>query len=465
MFIIVGILVAIVIGLLIYNVQIHRKIQEFNSLQRQANNLRVLQDFLSTIGETSSVDDKIKKINDILIEKYEIKYSTIVVFDGAEYQIKATNVDQKHWETLRNLQDVPIFKDSIATATPKYITINNENEKLPYQTMEFARAKSAIFFPIYEDNVYIGYWIIESGIAHDFDNIDTTIFEVVKDNIVAVLKTVVHQKTLEAIVRKDLFTGLYSEEYLYGEGKKTIDQYTTSAVCMFRIANIEEINDKYSRKLGNQVIIDISKYIRKNISNEYIFIRYMGPKFVIVFSGVTTDSVIDFITNIKSNAEQMNISLEENFQTVDLDDEEKNEKNSKKKKRQQVNAKLNFVITTYYKGTGMEEVLKKLEQYLDSCDKNIKVFYEKDGKIMDFDKTMSFNFEKEKNEKAKETLKEVYEALVEKGYNPINQIVGYILSGDPTYITSHNNARNKIRTIERDELLEKMVRNFIDLDK
>lgn len=370
MFIIVGILVAIVIGLLIYNVQIHRKIQEFNSLQRQANNLRVLQDFLSTIGETSSVDDKIKKINDILIEKYEIKYSTIVVFDGAEYQIKATNVDQKHWETLRNLQDVPIFKDSIATATPKYITINNENEKLPYQTMEFARAKSAIFSPIYEDNVYIGYWIIESGIAHDFDNIDTTIFEVVKDNIVAVLKTVVHQKTLEAIVRKDLFTGLYSEEYLYGEGKKTIDQYTTSAVCMFRIANIEEINDKYSRKLGNQVIIDISKYIRKNISNEYIFIRYMGPKFVIVFSGVTTDSVIDFITNIKSNAEQMNISLEENFQTVDLDDEEKNEKNSKKKKRQQVNAKLNFVITTYYKGTGMEEVLKKLEQYLDSCDKN-----------------------------------------------------------------------------------------------
>ena len=370
MFIIVGILVAIVIGLLIYNVQIHRKIQEFNSLQRQANNLRVLQDFLSTIGETSSVDDKIKKINDILIEKYEIKYSTIVVFDGAEYQIKATNVDQKHWETLRNLQDVPIFKDSIATATPKYITINNENEKLPYQTMEFARAKSAIFFPIYEDNVYIGYWIIESGIAHDFDNIDTTIFEVVKDNIVAVLKTVVHQKTLEAIVRKDLFTGLYSEEYLYGEGKKTIDQYTTSAVCMFRIANIEEINDKYSRKLGNQVIIDISKYIRKNISNEYIFIRYMGPKFVIVFSGVTTDSVIDFITNIKSNAEQMNISLEENFQTVDLDDEEKNEKNYKKKKIQQVNAKLNFVITTYYKGTGMEEVLKKLEQYLDSCDKN-----------------------------------------------------------------------------------------------
>ena len=85
--------------------------------------------------------------------------------------------------------------------------------------------------------------------------------------------------------------------------------------------------------------------------------------------------------------------------------------------------------------------------------------------MMDFDKTMSFNFEKEKNEKTRETLKEVYQALVEKGYNPINQIVGYILSGDPTYITSHNNARNKIRTIERDELLGSMVRDYIGLEE
>jgi len=84
---------AIVIGLLIYNIKLNRKIQQFNNLNRQANNLRVLQDFLSTIGEYSSVDEKIQKINEILIEKYEIKYSTIVVFNGAEYQVKASNVD------------------------------------------------------------------------------------------------------------------------------------------------------------------------------------------------------------------------------------------------------------------------------------------------------------------------------------------------------------------------------------
>ena len=81
------------------------------------------------------------------------------------------------------------------------------------------------------------------------------------------------------------------------------------------------------------------------------------------------------------------------------------------------------------------------------------------------DKTMNFKVEKDKNVKAREILKEVYQALVEKGYNPINQIVGYILSGDPTYITSHNNARNLIRKLERDELLEKMVKNYIGLEE
>jgi len=85
--------------------------------------------------------------------------------------------------------------------------------------------------------------------------------------------------------------------------------------------------------------------------------------------------------------------------------------------------------------------------------------------MMDFDKTMSFSVERDKNIKAKEVLKQVYSALQKKGYNPINQIVGYILSGDPTYITSYNDARNLIRQLDRDELLEKLVRNYIGLEE
>jgi len=74
---------------------------------------------------------------------------------------------------------------------------------------------------------------------------------------------------------------------------------------------------------------------------------------------------------------------------------------------------------------------------------------------------MKFDFNKDKSDQAREIMLTVYEALQEKGYNPISQIVGYILSGDPTYITSHKNARILIRKIERDELLEEIVRFYL----
>ena len=73
--------------------------------------------------------------------------------------------------------------------------------------------------------------------------------------------------------------------------------------------------------------------------------------------------------------------------------------------------------------------------------------------------------EKEKKVNSKQILRQVYEALVEKGYDPINQIVGYILSGDPTYITSYKDSRSLIRQLERDELLEELVKEYIGVNE
>ncbi len=75
---------------------------------------------------------------------------------------------------------------------------------------------------------------------------------------------------------------------------------------------------------------------------------------------------------------------------------------------------------------------------------------------------MKFNFQEEQLDiKVDDVLFKVYEALQEKGYNPINQIVGYLLSGDPAYIPRHNDARNIIRKLERDELIEELVKSYL----
>ena len=77
------------------------------------------------------------------------------------------------------------------------------------------------------------------------------------------------------------------------------------------------------------------------------------------------------------------------------------------------------------------------------------------------DQTARYDFKKDQTEKVEAILKEVLVALDEKGYNPVNQLVGYFLSGDPTYITNHHGARGVIRRMERDELLEVILKEYI----
>ena len=79
------------------------------------------------------------------------------------------------------------------------------------------------------------------------------------------------------------------------------------------------------------------------------------------------------------------------------------------------------------------------------------------------DKTIKFSIKDEIEAEMKKTLQTVYEALNEKGYNSISQIVGYILSEDPTYITTHNNARSLVRRLDRDELLQAMVKTYLGI--
>lgn len=81
--------------------------------------------------------------------------------------------------------------------------------------------------------------------------------------------------------------------------------------------------------------------------------------------------------------------------------------------------------------------------------------------MQNMNNTQYFRVEKEPEIRVHDVLKIVYEALSEKGYNPVNQIVGYIMSGDPTYITGHNNARSLIMKVERDELVEEILKEYI----
>lgn len=79
------------------------------------------------------------------------------------------------------------------------------------------------------------------------------------------------------------------------------------------------------------------------------------------------------------------------------------------------------------------------------------------------DNTIQFDISKNKKDLTKEILTEIYDSLIKKGYNPVNQLVGYLISGDPTYITNYNGARSLVRKLERDEILEEVLKAYLDI--
>ena len=136
--IIIILLVVTIVFLTIYNMNVHKKIETYSNLNQKVVSLNILQEFMDTVSKEQTPDDKIRKINEILIEKYDIKYSTIVVYNGSEYIIKATNVDSKHWEALRNLHQEEIFKDFESGNYGKYT--RNTRRHGPHGQPEVLRA-------------------------------------------------------------------------------------------------------------------------------------------------------------------------------------------------------------------------------------------------------------------------------------------------------------------------------------
>ena len=125
---------------------------------------------------------------------------------------------------------------------------------------------------------------------------------------------------------------------------------------MFSISNIEEINQKYGRNVGTNIILKVANLVKSSIHSEYVFVRYMGPKFAIAFSGIDVEGATDFLVDLKQEIENIQIELTSKGK-------------DKTKKTVVVQPETNFVIGSYYKGTGIEEVTKKLEEYLDNSDK------------------------------------------------------------------------------------------------
>ena len=308
--IIIIIEITIILFLLGYNVHTNRNLEHVKKAKESFSRILVLRDIMNISASNKSSKDKMNELNNILIEKMNVDYSTIVYYNGLEYIIRATNI-----------QNLEIFKESIKNKEFKYITTEKEEEQLPYLESRKNEIKSVIFYPIISGKKYLGYWLIESKKRKAFENVDIQILENLKQSIRNTVEVLSYEEALETMVRDDKFSELKSMEYLQTEGKILLERHIRPQIVMFRIDNLEEINEQFSRQAGNVLITEVTKKILSITKGDNIFIRYMGPKFIIIFEDKETNEDIqkekEYMTILKNIKEAVeNIKLVQTEQGI-----------------------------------------------------------------------------------------------------------------------------------------------------
>ncbi len=325
--IIIAIEVTIIIFLLGYNVHTNRNLEQAKKSKKSFSRILALRDIMNISASSKSSKEKMEELNKVLIEKMDIDYSTIVYYNGLEYITKVTNISDIEISNMENdilyIQNLNIFKEAIDKREFKYITVDKQEEELPYLENRKNIIKSVIFYPMTSKGKYIGYWLIESKKVKAFENVDIQILENLKQAIRNTIEVLSYEEAIETMVRDDKFSELKTMEYLQTEGKMLLEQYNKPQIVMFRIDNLEEVNEEFSRNAGNVLITEVTKKIHSITRGDNIFVRYIGPKFIIILDDKkniednikenNTDGIIqkndymEVLKNIKENVENIKL--------------------------------------------------------------------------------------------------------------------------------------------------------------
>ncbi len=322
--IIIAIEVTIIIFLLGYNVHTNRNLEQAKKSKKSFSRILALRDIMNISASSKSSKEKMEELNKVLIEKMDIDYSTIVYYNGLEYITKVTNISDIEISNMENdilyIQNLNIFKEAIDKREFKYITVDKQEEELPYLENRKNIIKSVIFYPMTSKGKYIGYWLIESKKVKAFENVDIQILENLKQAIRNTIEVLSYEEAIETMVRDDKFSELKTMEYLQTEGKMLLEQYNKPQIVMFRIDNLEEVNEEFSRNAGNVLITEVTKKIHSITRGDNIFVRYMGPKFIIILDDkknveenntydiiIQKNDYMEVLKNIKENVENIKL--------------------------------------------------------------------------------------------------------------------------------------------------------------
>lgn len=310
--VIISILLLIFIVLVIYlYTKLNKKETIMVSLPKN-----LLQNMFDIMGAKISTDEKIEKFNNAIIDAYKPKYSSVVLYDGNKNNVKASNVENTFILSIASITSENIFKSNINRNIAKYITTSGD-ETLLYNSAIERKIKSALLIPIYHNNSYLGYILLEDENKGKFDNVNKKEVDTLKNNIGVFLENINYQSTIEEAESIDKQTGFLNNVYLYTNARNVLNKYDTSAIILVYLKGLPEINEKYNRNVGNALLIKLANITKEICPKETIFIRYSGLRFLVLIPGYTAEKSHSILERLLSRYKLENEFCEDDKVTLD----------------------------------------------------------------------------------------------------------------------------------------------------
>lgn len=284
-------LVIIILVIMILAIDLDYK----KKLKKISNESNILLNCLSKeMLKITSLDikatEKLEKFNEILRTNLKVDYSTICLYDGNNFEIKASNIEETYKDSIKDVVEDVNFKSVVTKKCVKYLTTNNDKTLL-YKSAIERNIKTAVLLPLcFEDN-FLGFVLLESKKANVLNDVnDKDLIELAK-SISNFVENVEFQNTIESANIVDTQTSFYNNVYLYTNVRKFLSMYNTSAMIVVKLSNLPNINDIYNRNVGNLLLVKLANATKDVLGENNIYIRYSGLRFIIFVRNSNAETV------------------------------------------------------------------------------------------------------------------------------------------------------------------------------
>lgn len=299
-------------------------------MTKNYSTVTILQEIMVILGAKIQASQKLERINEILINRFDIAYSSIVEYtEKGDNIIKASNVPPEFDSEVVGLDKLPEFADSMKQDVPKYIT---RIKTLEYSTADERNIRSVLMFPLYREDEYRGFWVLEDIRSNAFDSVKVQL-SIIKDNITLVLQNndyavnlenktselEVANKKLEEMANRDGLTGAFNKAFMH----KVLDgvfngNRRTNSLAIMDIDHFKNYNDKNGHMEGDNLLRTLSQLMTDSLRDSDMLFRFGGEEFVILFSETAKEDAIMVAERIRQKVADFIFPFEEKQPSGDL---------------------------------------------------------------------------------------------------------------------------------------------------